>query len=236
LAVTRGAAGALAFALLAGPGCAQINRHQEKKIPQLGVIDPTQPRELQKVTLPRHVIEPSDQLEILVRPPLRDLERQVVGVLPDGTIDLGLYGHYYVAGLCLEEAEIKLSQGLASAPERTATSDPLQAAIRLADSQQVTKKFYVLGTVNTPASYPIRGNETVLDAILLAGLRSNSLPEKAYVARPHAQGGGDQILAIDWQGITQRGDTTTNYQLMPGDRVYVPGGAAPGLLQTLLGR
>jgi polysaccharide export outer membrane protein len=229
-------AGALALALLAMPGCARLSRHQEAKIPQYGVIDPSQPRELRKVTLPRHVIEPADQLEVLVRPPLRDFDRQLVQVLPDGTIDLGLYGHYYVAGLCLEEAEIKLTQGLASVPERSAATDPLQAAIRLADGQQVTKKFYVLGTVNTPSSYPIRGNETVLDAILLAGLKSNSLPDKSYLVRPHPQGGDDQVLAIDWPGITQRGETTTNYQLMPGDRVYVPGGKPPGLIQTLIGR
>jgi polysaccharide export outer membrane protein len=31
------------------------------------------------------------------------------------------------------------------------------------------------------------------------------------------------------------GDTMTNYQLMPGDRIVVPGGKEPGLLKTVLG-
>ena len=48
---------------------------------------------------------------------------------------------------------------------------------------------------------------TVLDAILLAGLKSNSLPEKAYLVRPHPLGGHDQVLKIDWCGIRERGDT-----------------------------
>jgi len=26
---------------------------------------------------------------------------------------------------------------------------------------------------------------------------------------------------VDWIGVTQRGATSTNYQIMPGDRVYV---------------
>ena len=30
-----------------------------------------------------------------------------------------------------------------------------------------------------------------------------------------------QILPVDWVGITQHGLTETNYQVMPGDRIYV---------------
>ena len=28
-------------------------------------------------------------------------------------------------------------------------------------------------------------------------------------------------MPVDWQAITKRGSTATNYQLLPGDRVYV---------------
>jgi polysaccharide export outer membrane protein len=69
---------------------------------------------------------------------------------------------------------------------------------------------------------PAKGNETILDAIgQIQGLESNQ-STRMWVARP---GGnecqGDQILPIDWLAVTQRGDTTTNYQLLPGDRLYV---------------
>ncbi len=30
-----------------------------------------------------------------------------------------------------------------------------------------------------------------------------------------------QIMPVDWEAITQRADVMTNYQVMPGDRVYV---------------
>ena len=43
------------------------------------------------------------------------------------------------------------------------------------------------------------------------------------------------MLKIDWFGIKDRGDTLTNYQVMPGDRVVVPGTKPPGLLSSLLG-
>jgi polysaccharide biosynthesis/export protein len=29
------------------------------------------------------------------------------------------------------------------------------------------------------------------------------------------------ILPVDWQAVTELGSSTTNYQLMPGDRVFV---------------
>ena len=70
--------------------------------------------------------------------------------------------------------------------------------------------------------FPITGNDTVLDAIAqISGLTSIS-STKIWIARPgHTAGGCDQILPVDWIGLTQRGDATTNYQLLPGDRVYV---------------
>jgi hypothetical protein len=42
------------------------------------------------------------------------------------------------------------------------------------------------------------------------------------VARPAPAGAcPDQILAVDWIGITQRGEPATNYQILPGDRIYL---------------
>ena len=93
----------------------------------------------------------------------------------------------------------------------------------------------MLGTVATQGRFKANANDTVLDAILQAGLKSNSLPEKAYLVRPHPLGGQDQVYKIDWFGIKDRGDTLTNYQVFPGDRIVVPGTKPPGLISSLLG-
>jgi hypothetical protein len=43
-----------------------------------------------------------------------------------------------------------------------------------------------------------------------------------WVARPApTECGNDQILPVDWCGITRKGEVKTNYQIMPGDRVYI---------------
>lgn len=88
--------------------------------------------------------------------------------------------------------------------------------------------------MTTQGKFPILGNETVLDAILAAGLLNKSQPDKAYLVRPHPVNGQDQILKIDWDGIKNRGDTMTNYQIFPGDRIVVPGGRPPNKLWVLL--
>src|SRR5262249_62043467 len=62
---------------------------------------------------------------------------------------------------------------------------------------------------------------TVLDASSqLTGLSPVSDTNKMWVARPTCTD-EDMILPIDWSGITTRGRHETNYQLAPGDRVFV---------------
>jgi polysaccharide export outer membrane protein len=70
---------------------------------------------------------------------------------------------------------------------------------------------------------PIVGGETVLDAIAeLRGLPASCSTHRIWIARPvPAQMGCRQILPVDWAAITEGGSANTNYQLMPGDRIYV---------------
>jgi polysaccharide biosynthesis/export protein len=62
-----------------------------------------------------------------------------------------------------------------------------------------------------------------MDAIAnIGGLSEVSSKRNIWIARrtPHA-GQPWQILPVDWVGTSQHGITYTNYQIMPGDRVYV---------------
>ena len=226
------AAGLAVLALTCQSGCGLFDQHSESKIPHFGVYDPNQPRELRMVSHPAYVVEPPDELEVTVRPSALDVPLTTVTIRTDGTIDLGMSGSVYVAGLTLEEIERKIAQHLGPIAVSKKLDEPIQVSVRLADSE--SKTYYVLGTVTTQGSFPMTGNETVLDGILRAGLRTNSLPEKAYLARPHPAGGPDQLLRIDWERV-KMGDTYTNYQILPGDRIIVPGGKPPGLLGTLFG-
>ena len=74
-----------------------------------------------------------------------------------------------------------------------------------------------------PGRLPITGNETVLDAINYAGgLIPSASKANIRLVRPAPPGAtGDTTLSIDLDSIVSKGDTTTNYQIFPGDRVVV---------------
>ena len=217
-------------------GCHGLEKkHEAKSIPQYGTVDPSQPGELRRVSQTPYVIEPPDELEITVQPPYPALSPANYVVQADGFVDLGLAGDVHVSGLTLAEAEERIAAQLID-QARSADAKAnrrIRVAVRLASGQ--SKFYYVLGTVANQGRFKANANETVLDGILQAGLRSNSLPEKAYLVRPHPLGGQDQVYKIDWFGIKDRGDTLTNYQLFPGDRIVVPGTRPPGLISSLLG-
>ena len=61
--------------------------------------------------------------------------------------------------------------GLSQTPN-TKPSQTYEVSVRVANEQ--SKYYYVIGTVTTQGRFKVTGGETVLDAILLAGLRSNS--------------------------------------------------------------
>lgn len=137
----------------------------------------------------------------------------------DGTINLGTYGCVYVAGLTLPQIKV--------AVERHLSQYVLDPEINVDVSAYNSKVYYVIadgaGFGQTIYRLPITGKETVLDAIAnVQGLSQVASKKKIWVARPApADNECLQILPVDWRAITEGGATTTNYQLFPGDRVYV---------------
>jgi protein involved in polysaccharide export with SLBB domain len=174
-------------------------------------------RELDKLPLPSYVIEPGDVL--LVQPvdldsPIRLPSDQPV--LPDGTISLGRYGRILVAGRTVEEVE-QTARSLVGSQAREV--GPIVVRI----VSRTSKVYYVLGEVNAPGAFPLTGRETVLDGILAAGGLSHRASRRHIVlSRPTRPDSCRVVLPICFQEIVQLGDTSTNYQLAPGDRIFVP--------------
>jgi polysaccharide export outer membrane protein len=112
---------------------------------------------------------------------------------------------------------------------RDAKGEPVRVEPRDSDRVFVdvtaynSKNYYILGDVAVPGKLPITGNETVLDAINYAnGLMPTAAPQNIRLVRPAPPGACcEQILPVNLAAITSGGDPTTNYQLMPGDRIVV---------------
>lgn len=139
-------------------------------------------------------------------------------VRPDGTIAIGVYGSVRVTGLTIADAKAAIEKHLSEFFLAPQVSVDVQAFN--------SKLVYVIqdggGAGQQVFRLPYTGNETVLDAIAqVNGLTPVSSTDNIWVARPAPPGGQPQVLPVDWRAVTALGETGTNYQLMPGDRVYV---------------
>jgi polysaccharide export outer membrane protein len=203
------------------------------------------PNELSKITLPPYVIEPPDVLIVEVFLPGEDRTTEkprfdlppeplypqpITGqhlVRMDGTIGLGVYGSVQVAGLTLDQAREAVRGFVAK--QRGYKPEKLLVVVDVASYN--SKNYYVItdgaGYGEQVYPIPVVGNETVLDAIgRVQGLPQVASKRHIWVARrsPKCANGeayGANVMGVDWVAITQCADERTNYQLMPGDRVYV---------------
>ena len=139
-------------------------------------------------------------------------------VRPDGQVTLGSYGSVVVAGRTASEAKALIEKQLAI---------HLQSPEVVVNVIGYNSKLYYLifdfgGSGQQVVRLPVTGNDTVLDAISqVNGLPAVSDLRNIRVSRSAGAGEPDQVLLVDWVSVTTRGRSETNYQLMPGDRIFV---------------
>jgi len=142
----------------------------------------------------------------------------------DGNVNLRQYGTVNLAGNTIAEAEAILEKQLAKhfdSPDVTVNVIAYNS-----------KVYYIItegaSLGDNLVRVPITGKETVLDALSQIGGLSQLSSEKIWIARP-APGdfGCEQILPVDYDAITKGAITATNYQILPGDRLFI---AEDGLL------
>ena len=147
--------------------------------------------------------------------------QQITGqhlVGPDGRVNLGTYGSVFVAGMTLEEVRAAVEQQLSLKLDKPEVFVDVLA--------YNSKVYYVVtqggGFGDNVARLPVTGNETVLDAVANLGGISQVSSTKIWIARPAPNGVGcEQVLPVNWEDITRGASTATNYQLMPGDRLFI---------------
>jgi RNA polymerase sigma factor (sigma-70 family) len=194
-----------------------------------------------------HIIGPPDLLlvEVLEALPGRPISGERL-VRPDGTISLGFYGDVEVAGLTIPEAKEKivthLRKSLSDESLGLVLTDPetgepktdkegRSILLEAKDTNRVfvdvtaynSRNYYVEGEVSAPGRLPFTGGERVLDVIHFAGgvLRTADT-SKIKLIRSYPKGSPVQVLPIDYEEVTMGTDPSTNYQILPSDRIVVP--------------
>lgn len=139
-------------------------------------------------------------------------------VEPEGVIRLRGYGAVHVAGKTITEARLAVEEVLSR------YFDLPQVAVDVTGYN--SDSYYVIIADRRNAEsiqrFPITGNETVLDALAFLERQQGISNKTMWVARAAPGNSGvEQILPVDWEAIACGGSTATNYQLLPGDRLYI---------------
>jgi polysaccharide export outer membrane protein len=161
--------------------------------------------------LAEYRIAPPDVLMVTVRPdPI--IERELT-VRPDGRISMDLIGDVEARGRTVEEVRVDIATRL----KEFIVQPDVTVLLRTSNS----RTFFIFGEVARPGAYPIVGDVSAVHALGLGGgaTRMASL-DNAKLVRPSPE--GELTYPIYFAAITEHGYGATNYQLQPGDVVYVP--------------
>jgi polysaccharide export outer membrane protein len=191
---------------------------------------PHVPREFFKQALPPYVVEPPDMLLIEATEEISGKIQPLAGqhlVRPDGTISLGIHGTLFVAGMTIEQIKDAIAAALQAGPAKKYTIEAIKRELNVDVLSYNSKYYYIITDGGGYGAQVYRllvtGNETVLDALAqVQGLPPVASKKKIWLARATpGDAAHPKIFPIDWCGLTERGSAATNYQVYPGDRIYV---------------
>jgi len=159
---------------------------------------------------PSYRLGPEDQLRISVWDN-KELTLDLV-VRPDGKISMPLLQDVPAAGLTAAE--------LAADIEGKLSAFIVNPAVTVIVLQVNAPKYYIIGYVGHPGTYPLRGDTSVLQALALAGgLTQFASPRSIKLIR--ATRGKQEVRKINFYDIIDDGGEG-NYLLKPGDTIVVP--------------
>jgi len=173
-------------------------------------VDTSPPSQTVSQAGPEYRMGPEDSLRISVWEN-RDLTLDLV-VRPDGKISMPLIQDVVAEGQTAEELANTIHQKLL-----TFIKEPQVSVIVL---QVNAPKYFVMGNVTRPGTYPLRSETSVLQALSLAGgFTQFASPRSIKLIRNTR--GKQQVQKVNYYKIIDEGGEG-NYILQSGDTVVVP--------------
>ena len=160
-------------------------------------------------TDPSYRLGPEDQLRISVWDN-KELTLDLV-VRPDGKISMPLLQDVPAEGLTAAQLAANIQEGLSAyimSPEVTVMVLQVNAP-----------KYYIIGYVARPGTFPLRGDTSVLQALAMAGgMTQFASPRNIKLIRGNQ--GRQEVRKINYYEVIENGEG--NYLLKSGDTIVVP--------------
>jgi polysaccharide export outer membrane protein len=139
---------------------------------------------------------------------------QSVPVRPDGKISLPLIGDMEVSGLTPRTLQARLAKEL----DAYIHKPQVTVIVREVNS----RKFYIIGQIERPGTYPLSAHMTVLDALATAGgFRDFAKVQQIYLLRLRPDGSRSR-LHFDYKAAVNGKASYRDIELQIGDTLVVP--------------
>jgi len=159
-----------------------------------------------------YVIEPPDTIRVIA-PEAPEIHDQSKRLRPDGFITFYLLGDIFAAG--------KTPTQLASEIEEKISRFYRDVKVQIEVTGFNSKVYYTAGETSQGPK-PYTGQDTVLDAVLSAGVPRTARPSRLIVLRPNEDRELIRRMTIDFTEMTEKGDLTYNAVLEEGDIIFMP--------------
>jgi polysaccharide export outer membrane protein len=139
---------------------------------------------------------------------------QSVPVRPDGKISLPLIGDMEVSGLTPRALQVRLAKEL----DAYIHKPQVTVIVREVNS----RKFYIIGQIERPGTYPLSAHMTVLDALATGGgFRDFAKVQQIYLLRLRPDGSRNR-LHFDYKAAVNGKASYRDIELQIGDTLVVP--------------
>jgi polysaccharide export outer membrane protein len=163
-----------------------------------------------------YIVGPGDTLEIKVYDhPDLSLKINISG---SGQLRFPLIGNFFVAGMTPSQIsdliELKLSDGYLVNPQ-----------VSVFISENRSQKATILGEVEKPGLYELRGKITLLEFISKAEGLTSEAGRYIFITRTVEKTSGlseREVIKIDLKALVEEGDTSQNIFLSNGDSIFIP--------------
>jgi polysaccharide export outer membrane protein len=159
---------------------------------------------------PEYRIGREDVLEVVVwkEPELS----KVMPVRPDGKIGMPLIGDVEAAGQTPVELQKTLTQRL----------DPLvkDASVAVLVREVNGSRFFVMGEVNKPGAYPLRGTVNVVQALAMAGGPGEYAGNEVVWLKQKSDGSQEKV-SLSYRELV-KGEADGDLALASGDVIVIP--------------
>src|SRR5687767_5160360 len=191
--------------LLSTAPAAQAQTPTSQPVGTAGAAMETAPANGKTAVAADYKLVPGDKLRIDV---YKDAQlSQSVQVRPDGKITLPLAGDIAAAG----RTPLELRDAIAGSLTKYINNPTVTVIVVEAEPPL----FYVMGEVNHPGSFPLKGQVSVLQALAMAGGFGDFAKTKGITIRR-----GTQIVKFDYKAAV-KGEGKPMF-VQPGDTIIVP--------------